>query len=307
MTEPTLQTGFPATTSAQNGIAGAPISWGVCEVPNWGYQLTPERVLAEMQDIGLSATELGPDGFLPADPDQMAKVLEHHQLTGVGGFTPVIMHQPGNDPLPEIDRILAGYDATGAKTLVLSSVSGLDGYDSRPELDADGWALLLRNLDRISARAAEHGVGAVLHPHVGTMVETGDDVQRVLEGSEMSLCLDTGHLLIGGTDPAELTRQVPDRIAHTHFKDVDNTVAAKVRSGALTYYDAVAQGMYRPLGTGDVDIASIVNTLQGNGYTGWFTLEQDTILTEQPPAGAGPIDNARTSADYVRSLLAKSQ
>lgn len=291
------------TSPALNRIAGAPISWGACEVPNWGYQLTPERVLTEMQEVGLSATELGPDGFLPADPGQMAKVLDTHRLTAVGGFTPVIMHQAGNDPLPEIDRILAGYDATGAKTLVLSAVSGLDGYDSRPELDADGWALLLRNLDRIFAGAAEHGVGAVLHPHVGTMVETGDDVQRVLEGSTMSLCLDLGHLLIGGTDPAELTRQVPDRIAHTHFKDVDNTVAAKVRSGALTYYDAVAQGMYRPLGTGDVDIAGIVNTLQTNGYTGWFTLEQDTILTEEPPPGTGPIDDARISADYVRSLL----
>ena len=291
------------TTPTGPKIAGAPISWGVCEVPNWGVQLTPERVLAEMQEVGLSATELGPDGFLPADPAQMATVLDQHHLTAVGGFTPVLMHRPGHDPLPEIDQILAGYDATGAKTLVLSAVSGLDGYDARPELDADGWALLLGNLDRISARAAEHAVGAVLHPHVGTMVETGDDVQRVLEGSTMSLCLDTGHLLIGGTDPAELTRQVPDRIAHTHFKDVDSTVAAKVRSGALTYYQAVIEGMYRPLGTGDVDVASIVNTLRSNGYTGWFTLEQDTVLTEEPPSGTGPVDNARISADYIRSLL----
>ncbi|HEY7816323.1 MAG TPA: TIM barrel protein [Nakamurella sp.] len=291
------------TTTERPRIAGAPISWGVCEVPNWGHQLPPQRVLAEMQEIGLSATELGPDGFLPADPRQMAATLDAHRLTAVGGFTPVLMHRPDHDPMPEIDQILAGYDATGAKTLVLSAVSGLDGYDSRPQLDADGWALLLRNLDRISARAAEHGVGATLHPHVGTMIETGDEVQRVLEGSEMSLCLDTGHLLIGGTDPAELTRQAPHRIAHTHFKDVDNTVADKVRSGALTYYEAVAQGMYRPLGTGDVDVAGIVTTLQANGYTGWFTLEQDTILTEEPPPGAGPIDNARISADYLRGLL----
>jgi inosose dehydratase len=98
------------TTPATTRIAGAPISWGVCEVPNWGYQLTPERVLAEMQEVGLSATELGPDGFLPADPGQMAKVLDTHQLTAVGGFTPVLMHQPGHDPLPEINRILTGYD-----------------------------------------------------------------------------------------------------------------------------------------------------------------------------------------------------
>ena len=109
--------------------------------PNWGYQLTPERVLAEMQDVGLSATELGPDGFLPADPEQMATVLDAHHLTAVGGFTPVLMHRPGHDPLPEIDRILAGYDATDAEVLVLSAVSGLDGYDSRPILDDDGWKL----------------------------------------------------------------------------------------------------------------------------------------------------------------------
>ena len=217
----------PATTSTaprhrnRARIAGAPISWGVCEVPNWGHQLAPSRVLAEMRDVGLAATELGPEGFLPADPDQMAGVLAAHQLTAVGGFTPVVMHLPGQDPLPAIDRVLEQYDATGAEVLVLSATSGLDGYDSRPVLDSDGWDLLLGNLNRISDRAAEHGVRAVLHPHVGTMVENGDEVQRVLSGSSVSLCLDTGHLLIGGTDPADLTRQAPDRIAHTHLKDVE--------------------------------------------------------------------------------------
>ena len=124
----------------------------------------------------------------------------------------------------------------------------------------------------------------------------------MLDGSAISLCLDTGHLLIGGTDPAELTRQAPERIAHTHLKDVDDQVAAKVRAGRLTYTEAVAQGMYRPLGSGDVDVASIVNTLQGNGYGGWFVLEQDTILTEKP-SGEGPVADVRTSADYVRGLF----
>lgn len=293
----------PANPSSR--IAGAPISWGVCEVPNWGHQLTPERVLAEMQDVGLSATELGPDGFLPADPQQMATVLRAHQLTAVGGFTPVLMHQAGHDPLPEIARILTGYDATHAEVMVLSAVSGLDGYDTRPVLDDEGWRRLLDNLDRITALASEHGVRAVLHPHVGTMVETGPEVQRVLEGSSISLCLDTGHLLIGGTDPAELTRQSPERIAHTHLKDVDSTIAGKVRAGKLTYTEGVVQGMYRPLGTGDVDVASIVTTLQHRGYQGWYTLEQDTILTEEP-RGEGPVHDVRISADHVRTLITAS-
>ena len=289
--------------TANDRIAGAPISWGVCEVPGWGHQLSPQRVLTEMHDLGLAATELGPDGFLPADPDRMAAVLDSHHLRAVGGFTPVLLHVPGYDPAPNIEGILDGYAASDAHTLVLSAATGLDGYDTRPTLDDGGWKALLTNLDRIAAIAATRGVQAVLHPHVGTMVENGYEVQRVLDGSAILLCLDTGHLLIGGTDPADLTRQVPDRIAHTHLKDVDATVAAKVRAGRVTYTEAVRQGMYRPLGTGDVDVAAIIGHLETHGYSGWYTLEQDTILTEEP-AGEGPAADVRTSAEHVRKLLA---
>jgi inosose dehydratase len=162
---------------------------------------------------------------------------------------------------------------------------------------------LLSNLDRLADLAAQRGVRAVLHPHVGTMIERGDEVQRVLDGSAISLCLDTGHLLIGGTDPAELTRQAPERVAHTHLKDVDDGIAAQVRSGRLTYTEAVGRGMYRPLGTGDVDFAAIIAHLAGRGYDGWYVLEQDTILTEEP-RGEGPVTDVRASAGYLRQLLA---
>ena len=283
-------------------IAGAPISWGVCEVPGWGYQLPADQVLSQMSEIGLSATELGPDGFLPADPDELAKTLAAHDLHAVGGFTPFVLHRSDVDPMVELHRLLPAFEAARAGVMVLSADTGLAGYDDRPDLDDEGWRRLLGNLDRVAARAAEHGVRAVLHPHVGTMVETGTDVQRVLEGSSVSLCLDTGHLLIGGTDPAVLAGQVPGRIAHTHLKDVDLGYARKVQSGRLTYTEAVRDGMYRPLGQGDVDVAAIVRHLRGNGYDGWYTLEQDTILSE-PPAGEGPVADVRTSVQYLRSLL----
>jgi inosose dehydratase len=290
-------------TTATDKIAGAPISWGVCEVPGWGYQLSPERVLTEMHQVGLAATEFGPDGFLPADPAVMAQFLASRHLAAVGGFTPVVLHEPGRDPAPEIERLLDGYDAARADVLVLSAATGRDGYDTRPDLDEAGWKTLLTNLDRLTALAAARGVRAVLHPHVGTMVERGGEVRRVLEGSAISLCLDTGHLLVGGTDPAELTRQAPDRIAHTHFKDVDDQIAARVRSGRLSYTEGVSHGMYRPLGRGDVDFAAIVSHLRGRGYRGWYVLEQDTILTEEP-RGEGPVADVRQSADYLRGLLA---
>ncbi len=277
-------------------IAGAPISWGVCEVPGWGYQLSPDRVLTEMQQVGLVATEFGPDGFLPADPRVMADFLASRHLTAVGGFTPVVLHEAGHDPVPAIDRLLDSYDASHAGVLVLSAATGQDGYDARPDLDEAGWATLLTNLDRLASLAAARGVRA------GTMVERGDEVRRVLEGSVISLCLDTGHLLIGGTDPAELTRQAPGRIAHTHFKDVNDQIAAQVRSGRLTYTEGVRRGMYRPLGLGDVDFAAIVRYLRGRDYGGWYVLEQDTILTAEP-RGEGPVADVRQSAGYLRTLL----
>jgi len=288
--------------SALERVAGAPISWGVCEVPGWGYQMNPDRVLREMVDVGLRATELGSDGFLPPSPEGKAETLATYGLHGLGNFTPVLLHDRDTDPVPEVERVLAGFDAVGADVLVLSAITGLRGYDSRPELDTAGWNTLLGNLDRLSRLAADRGVRAVLHPHVGTMVETGDDVQKVLAGSSISLCLDTGHLLIGGTDPAALTRQSPDRIAHTHLKDVDDGLAKRVQAGELTYTDAVRSGMYKPLGQGDVDIAGVVSHLEANGYSGWYVLEQDAILDEEP-RGEGPVADVRASAEYVRSVI----
>lgn len=287
-------------TTAAMRIAGAPISWGVCEVPGWGHQLAPGRVLAEMAQVGLVATEWGPDGFLPADP---RAVLAEHHLAVIGGFVPVRLHHAEHDPVREIEQVLDRYAVTGSDVLVLAADTGLTGYDTRPELDGSGWRALLANLDRLAVRAAEHGVRAVLHPHVGTMVETTDDVQRVLDGSSISLCLDTGHLLVGGTDPAELTRQVPDRIAHAHVKDVDLGLAKQVRSGRRSYTEAVRDGMYRPVGQGDVDFAAIVGHLRAAGYDGWYVLEQDTVLTEEPH-DAGPAADVRTSVAALRELLA---
>ncbi|AQT79452.1 inosose dehydratase [Mycolicibacterium litorale] len=285
-------------------IAGAPISWGVCEVPGWGYQLTPERVLTEMAEAGLSATELGPEGFLPADPAALATLLEEYGLSCVGSFAPVVLHDPGHDPAADVSAVLDSLVASGGSMLVLAAATGTDGYDSRPDLDDAQWSTLLTNLDRLAAVAAERGITAVLHPHVGTMVEKGAEVDRVLAGSSIALCLDTGHLLIGGTDPLRLAQSVPDRIAHTHLKDVDATLAARVQAGELTYTEAVAQGMYTPLGTGDVDIAGIVTVLLANGFDGWFVLEQDTILDGEPE-GEGPLRDVLASVAHLQDIAGR--
>jgi len=280
-------------------IAGAPISWGVCEVPGWGHQLSPERVLREMHEVGLTATEFGPEGFLPADPRPL---LATYDLTALGGFVPVILHAAEHDPVPGVADLLDAFLATGADTLVLAAATGMAGYDERPVLDPAGWRRLLSNLDRLDQLATSRGIRAVLHPHVGTMIEQGPEVDRVLQGSGIALCLDTGHLLIGGTDPVGLAEQAGDRIAHVHAKDVDHRLAKRVQAGELTYTEAVAQRMYRPLGDGDVDFAAVGAALHRHGYAGWWVLEQDTILAAEP-VGEGPVADVRRSADHLRAIL----
>lgn len=282
-------------------IAGAPISWGVCEVPGWGFQLEPEQVLTEMRGVGLTATELGPEGFLPTDTDELKAVLASHRLACVGGFVPVVLHKPDHDPTEDLAGPLDSLVAAGAAVVVLAAATGAEGYDSRPVLDESQWDILLTNLDRLAAIVADRGLLAVLHPHVGTMVESRAEVDRVLAGSSIPLCLDTGHLLIGGTDPLELAKAVPQRIAHTHLKDVDAALAAKVQAGELSYTDAVKAGMYTPLGTGDIDIAGIVSVLRDNGFDGWFVMEQDTIL-DSAPVGDGPVADVRASVAFLNSV-----
>jgi inosose dehydratase len=288
----------PAGTPLRSRVAGAPISWGVCEVPGWGHQLDPERVLGEMRSVGLAATEFGPVGFLAEDPAARVDQLASHGMRAVGGFLPALLHDESQDPLPDVDRFIDGCVASGAGVVVLAAFTGVEGYDERPVLDDAGWDVMLANLDRIADRAASRGVVACLHPHVGTMVESGEEAERVLAGSRVGLCVDTGHLLVGGADPVALTARHPDRVVHVHLKDVDGGLARQVIDGTLTYGAAVKAGMFRPLGEGDVDVAAMVRILEGVGYQGWYVLEQDVMLDAEPE-DEGPVADVRKSLDFL--------
>jgi inosose dehydratase len=279
-------------------LAGAPISWGLCEVPGWGYQLTPQRVLSEMRELGLVATEFGPPGFLEADSNARVAQLAEYGLRAVGGFHVALLHDPGHDPLPGVDEFIDECLAAKAGMVVLAAGTGQDGYDVRPELDEAGWQTLLGNLDRIADHATSRGVEASLHPHIGTMIESGEETQRVLEGSHIGLCVDTGHLAAAGADPGEIVRLNPARVRHVHLKDVDAGLATQVVAGSLTFADAVRQGMFVPLGAGDVDVTGIVAALEGAGYEGWYVLEQDVMLPAEPD-DAGPVADVRRCLAYL--------
>lgn len=288
-------------------LAGAPITWGVCEVPGWGCQLGSERVLREVAELGLRAIELGPPGFLPDDPGEVARTLRRHDLRLAAGFLPAVLHRREwrAAALESVAAAAAMLSAAGADVLVLAAElgNGAGGYDRSAELSEPDWMALLEGLDAARGAAARHGLTVALHPHYGTAVERQDHVERVVACSDVALCMDTGHLLVGGTDPAAVARAAGGRVAHVHFKDVDAALALRVRSGEIGYRHAVARGLYQPLGDGDVDVVAVVKLLEAAGYEGWYVLEQDVVLEAEPAAGDGPAASAARSVHYLTGIM----
>ena len=282
-------------------VAGAPISWGACEVPGWGVMPSPDAVLGEMAELGIRGTELGPPGFLPEDPKSLAETLGRYGLTLVGGFVPLVLHERGLEQAIEETRRSAGLmSEAGGEMLVLAAVQDTD-WSAPQELDDEGWANLAEHLSAIEALAGdEYGMGVALHPHVGTLIETAAQVQRALEVVEVGWCLDTGHLLIGGTDPVRFAREHGGRVNHVHLKDVDAALAADVRANRRSLLGATRAGLFTALGRGDARIAEVMNALQGHGYDGWLVLEQDTAITgDEPTVAGGPMRDARESIAFL--------
>lgn len=281
-------------------VAGAPISWGVCEAPGWGHELAPDVVLAQMSALGLAATELGPTGYLGSDAAAVRRTLSTHGLRLVGGFLPVVLHAQPEPDLADASAAIEVLAAAGADVVVLAADAGPTGYDRQVELDAPAWDNLLHNLARVRALAARHGLSTTLHPHVGTAIESRTAVLRLLAESDVSLCLDTGHLAIGGTDPVSLVKEAAGRVGHVHLKDVRMAVAKEVSEGTASFVDAVRRGLFAPLGGGDLDIAGVVIGLEQAGFAGWYVLEQDTALPAAPAPGAGPDEAVRRSLEFLR-------
>jgi inosose dehydratase len=216
-----------------------------------------------------------------------------------------VLHDPDlqESTVDSSEAVAALLSKAGGEVLVLAAATGLDGYDDRPALSDKEWATLVDTAALIADRAAALGLRTVLHPHVGTHVETRAEVERFLHDSELALCVDTGHLLIGGTDPVDLVRRHPHRVGHVHLKDVDTALAERVRAGEKTYTQAVAEGIYVPLGAGDVDVAAMVELLGEHDYDGWYVLEQDTALPEDGGGDDLPSRHVRQSLDQLATLL----
>ena len=293
-------------TAFLDRVASAPISWGICEVPGWGAMLPTPRVLQEMSGLGLPATELGAPGFLPTSPEEVKATLAEYDMTLIGGFTPVVLHDPAfrEASIAEAHRVGELFQRAGATEFISAIVFDPD-WSIPQKLNADERRHMMEMFGIIDDICDEYGLQQVLHSHVQTVVETKDDIDMVLDGCDVRFCLDTGHMAIGGQDPVEFATQAFDRVGHVHLKDVNLSLVPPVLAREKTLMAATQEGLFTPLGQGDVDIAGVVEALESRGYQGWYVIEQDTAITDGLPGeGDGPIKQVVTSMDYLRNVVA---
>jgi inosose dehydratase len=306
-----------ATTMATNGfrmkIGTAPITWGVCELPDWGEVLPYERVLDEMTELGYAGTELGPWGYLPKDAASLAKELGKRSLALAGAFCPVTLHDPRryDDQVAyamETCRLLADL---GSPVLVLAEAGGAERERiagrvraTDPRFSEEDWKRFAEGANEIARRAKDMGLVTAFHPHAGTYVETPGEIDELLRRTDASLvglCLDTGHVFYGGGDPVALARRERSRVRHVHLKDVYRDRYERALSRKLDFTAAVGEDVFAPVGAGSIDMSGVLDALRDAGFAGWLIVEQDVRLV--PGSSRQPKLDAAKSYSFITAKL----
>jgi len=303
--------GFGGTRSRRreplrNGIAISPVCWGISEQRGWGPQLDPERVLNELAALGAVAIEAGPSGFLPDRSEAARALLKRRRLRVVAGPVRGVLHHHDlrQTELVHIDGHAAWLSAIGADTLVLTLIGSRNDGDPDVVLSSTGWAHLLSAIGSVQHVCLNRRLRLAVQPRYGSMIQGPADIERLLVGSEVGVCIDIGHLVIAGADPIEVIELATGRIDHVHVADIDRTLAEKVRARDLDYATAVGRGLYKPIGEGDAGVAEVVESIQRSGYRGWYGIESETRLEserEDPAAGV------KASLAKLRDLVPVTQ
>jgi inosose dehydratase len=248
-------------------LASAPVTWGVWEKTIGRDDLVPPDLLLEtMRGLGYSATELGPPGYFSTE------LLERYDMALAGGFAPLRFEDDARfaeDVAMWLDPVIDVLLATGARGPVVLAGGELEGPHEPPG------ATYFERVGRAAERCRSRGVSVVFHHHAGTYIESPAEIEALLEHTDVGICYDTGHALVGGGDPIDVARMCGDRIEHVHLKDVEPAILARLHGGDLSLDEAWLGGIFCPFGEGAVDFDAVLSELAGFG--GWSVLEQDRI------------------------------
>jgi inosose dehydratase len=294
-------------------FASAPVSWGVQDDPGPAWKQPYEQILEEIVSAGYTGTELGPYGFFPTDPALLNKTLQRFGLTMLSSFVPVPITEPsrGAKVIEQVRRVGTLLSALRAPLLVLADcqtpqrteIAGRVPVDGSKSLTLAQWKGVGAVIRRVEQSAAEFGLRVVFHPHVATFVETPMEVECLfdaLAGTQVGLCLDTGHCVYGGGDPTDEARKYGSLLQYVHIKDINARILGEARRQKLNFEQAIGAGIFSRIGSGCIDFDGFFRFLSESNYSGWAIVEQDVIYGKTV---VPPVESMRASLSYLKNVV----
>lgn len=269
-------------------LATAPVSWGIWEQTIERPDLVPPRPLLEtVTAMGYRALETGPPGYLAENGTSAVELIEPFGVELVATFLPLRLDDEDGflSDLQALDRTAEVLEAAGGGIVLLAdaerperaAVSGRPEQMALRRLPDEELDRAADRLDRAASLCAERGLGAALHPHAASYLESPEEVEAILARTELPLCIDTGHAVVGGGDPVDLVRRHGERLAHVHLKDVDGAVLERLRAGQIDMDEAWASGIFCAFGDGVVPLQEFLAEPAVRGLDGYAVLEQDRM------------------------------
>jgi inosose dehydratase len=278
-----------------------PITWSNDDLPELGGETPLETCLAETRQAGYAGIELG--NKFPRRAEALRPVLARHDLALVSGwYSGLLLTRSVAEEIAAIEDHLALLAVLGCNVLIFAETTGsvagarATALSRRPRLAEDDWKDFGAKLTALAGHVARRGVALAYHHHMGTVIETETEIDRLMAttGNSVGLLLDTGHLVYAGGDPIAVAGRHIARINHVHCKDVRRPVLERVRARDSSFLDAVVDGVFTVPGDGSIDYAPLFAVLKEARYQGWVVVE-----AEQDPAKARPLTYARMGYDYL--------
>lgn len=294
-------------------IASAPVSWGITESIAFPTEYPYSRVLDEIAKAGYVGTELGPYGFLPTDPVPLRRELEERDLTLCSAFVafPLGKIAAHSDGFAHIERTAALTCQAGCRLLILSdevcaersATAGRPDKAARLSWTDKEWLIAEQAIRKVIQQCASHGMRVAFHHHVGTHVETLNEIDRLLTlfpGDELGLCLDTGHCVYRGGNPIDLLDRYGRRILCVHLKDISANRLSSARSKELDFHAGVRHGVFARLGDGNIDFTKVLDGLRDVQFQDWAVVEQDVLAGGR--GADAPLANVTAARRFLSQL-----
>ena len=289
-------------------IGISPISWQNDDLPDLTAAYTMEQALSEAREIGYTGVERG--RRMPSDTAGLGAYLTANGLALCGGWCSGNLLV--NDVKTEIEAVrqqVEQFVALKAPCIVYAECSNtVQGniavpVNDRPKFSRENVKDYGRKLSEVAKWMADQGMTLAYHHHMGSFIESEDDVNALMEGStpDVKLLFDTGHLLFGGADVLRTLDRWADRVHHVHFKDIRPEVVKDVRENRKSFLDAVIAGAFTVPGDGCIDFQAVTDKLKAMDYNGWIVVE-----AEQDPAKAPPYEYSKLGYEHIVKICKAS-